>query len=402
MRRSRVRIFIGLLLVTPALALAAPAATPLAGVWTGSIGKQAVTVCFNGFFYGTGNYYYHRYLSPIRLVSSGAEPGGKWSEWKEENGTWRLHGDPQSGTIEGTWISPDPSRTLPIKLTRGAFEAREFKNGLDFSSDACASNAYNEALEFPRKPLFGPARTVNGVKYRKVAVNIVRPEKFCDYGQSLCMETVELLGNTPPVMAINEQMRKHSIPVPEFLLELSGCRRAELGRRGDDGVTAQEVRVSVIKRWLAVSRRYSSNCGGDRGHSSEYEYIWNLDTGEPEDLFSWFQGGESTRRGILGGGVLPEPLAEFVSTRIGAGGRDHLGPEDILRCYGDRGPNEYGYELQLFDGGIVFKAPSFEDGACGDSCEITFGELRPFLNEKGKAAAALFRKSGAKKKPKLE
>jgi hypothetical protein len=35
---------------------------------------------------------------------------------------------------------------------------------------------------------------------------------------------------------------------------------------------------------------------------------------------------------------------------------------------------------------------------CGYAVKITFKELQPFLNEKGKAVAALFRKSGAKKK----
>jgi hypothetical protein len=335
-------------------------------------------------------------LSPIPLLSTRIESGGKGTEWRESNGEWRLQGDMQSDAIEGVWTNPDKSRTLPIKLTRVKEPIKnESTDEDDQDFDAGGSDAYNTALEFPRKPLFGPVQTVNGVKYRKIAVNLVKPEKLCFDKSSLCMETVELLGNTPSITAINEQLRKLYPPVSEFSSELLACRRSALQKFGDDGLLIQKTHVSVIGRWFTLKLKNVGDCVGMRGSYSEREYIWNLDTGEPENLFSWFQGGESTKSNWFGGGILPEPLAEFVYFRIEAGGPYHLGLKVFLECYG-QDYNEY--VLRLFDGGIEFVIPFHDNGACGDRYKISFNELRPFLSEKGKAAAALFRKPGAKKK----
>lgn len=80
---------------TPLLATAAD----LAGVWTGTLGKSAITVCFNGPHGANGSYYYQRILTPIQLTQANAsEP------WVEEGqtGFWQLD-DPQDDLLTGTW-----------------------------------------------------------------------------------------------------------------------------------------------------------------------------------------------------------------------------------------------------------------------------------------------------------
>ena len=60
------------LAVIPSLATAAE----LAGVWQGTLGKSAITVCFNGADGEHGSYYYQRIrtprlpISPFRSLSS--------------------------------------------------------------------------------------------------------------------------------------------------------------------------------------------------------------------------------------------------------------------------------------------------------------------------------------------
>jgi hypothetical protein len=90
-----------------ALALAAghAGAAPgeLAGVWRGSLGQSAITVCFNS-SNETGSYYYQRYLTPIRLAP--AQPGAPWAE-EGNTGLWQLDAV-QADRLTGTWRCPSP------------------------------------------------------------------------------------------------------------------------------------------------------------------------------------------------------------------------------------------------------------------------------------------------------
>lgn len=106
---------------------------------------------------------------------------------------------------------------------------------------------------------------------------------------------------------------------------------------------------------------------------------------DQSNLFTWFQGGEST---IVvtseDSATLPGPLAEFVYSRFGIGDpRWHLPREDIFKCYGDLNPNQYSYSLKLRDDGIGFWLPLTSNGSCGEEIRATFKELTPFMNKQG-------------------
>ena len=82
-------------------------------------------------------------------------------------------------------------------------------------------------------------------------------------------------------------------------------------------------------------------------------------------------------------GKLPPALDKVVAARFSKGG-DHLGREEMQACYGEYIPGNYLYILKLAKDGIIFRLPATNDGGCGDSTKLTFKELMPFLNPKGR------------------
>jgi hypothetical protein len=88
---------------------------------------------------------------------------------------------------------------------------------------------------------------------------------------------------------------------------------------------------------------------------------------------------------------LPDALAKFVYSRIGLGdSRFHLSLDEFKSCYGDMLPTEYWYDLRFAEDGIDFIVPIASNGSCGDSIQIPFKELAPFLSKEGEAVAKEF------------
>jgi hypothetical protein len=359
-------------------------AKPLAGVWRGTIGKQAITACFNGDYsnIGGGNYYYQRHLLPISLRLQETGPDSS-QVWKEYAGKWHLD-NIAANVVHGTWTSLDESRALPIEL-------KKIENSDEPpNSRWCASDAYNEALEASAVISRGPIRDTRGVKYREVKINIGSQETIDSSDAGLHMATVELV--------------KDPFEIGQFLRsliserELFECRRAQLGATGSDGHRTQMLQnVFVNRNRLTVGISSQGYCAGAHTSIWETEWTWNLTTGEEEHLLSWFKGGASAvpdmRAEGSSYGTLPAPLAEFVASRFGQGDpRYHLSKDELQQCY----PGNYlsyWYRLSLTDKGIDFEIPTTRNGSCGEKFALTFKELAPFLNKKGRDAVADFLKT---------
>jgi hypothetical protein len=271
-------------------------AKPLLGVWLGNIGKQSITACFNAGDYsrGTGSYFYQQYLIPIRLqvqtdLTSKVTP----IIWKEGNGDWIID-QVSDDLIHGNWMSSDKSRTLPIQLTR----VREFSEMPVSDSDACGSDAYNHSLEKMPRISLGHERSVNGIKYREISVN-VGSQKNADYSdQGLHMATIELLGDETSVAAINKSLRKLMPTTESEMSELFSCRRAQLSSTGDDGFRTQVVQgVSVVKHWLILTTDSQGYCATAHPSIWETSYIFDLRTGDQMDLIDLFKEGDSNSTG---------------------------------------------------------------------------------------------------------
>jgi hypothetical protein len=116
-----------------------------------------------------------------------------------------------------------------------------------------------------------------------------------------------------------------------------------------------------------------------------------------QSLFTWFTGGESTvvekptgpqpEMPIVGGpgqATLPEPLANFVVSKIESGDpKYHFTRDDFGACYGYDQPNQFYFLLRLSGNGITFIVPFTSNYSCGDEIFINFKQLAPYLNKKG-------------------
>lgn len=376
---------IGYLFVTPVLAEPSQSKSPFHGVWNGNIGKLSITACFNDDIekYTSASYYYHRHLIPIELRVEGGAATNTSATWREANGIWQIDST-SSDQIDGTWTSADGSRKLPIKLTRVPLSAADSADGMT----PCGSNAYNEAIVASLKTIHGPVVSVGNVKYR-VITDALPSGRGNDYeGRQQYWETIELLGNDPSIAAINKSIRERIGEQGQMGLF---CRSTAMNSTSTEGFDFQEVHVTILGRWISVTRRGAVDCRERPIQAFEETYMWDLTTGKQESLFSLIKGAEATneREYIPTEGSLPEALDKFIASRFGQGDPgSHLSMNELEYCYGPYQPGSYSYQLKLTSDGIVFEIPTTSNGSCGDSFKLTFKELRPFLNRKGRQFAA--------------
>jgi hypothetical protein len=355
----------------------------LVGVWSGNIGKLAITVCFNKNFDHTvtrGNYYYHRHLIPIDLDHDESTVSAPSPSWKESSGTWQID-NASSDHVAGTWINPDKSRRLPIKLTRVGLSADDSASGLT----PCGSSAYNRAIERSLKNIIGPTLSVGELKYRVLTLALPEGKNDAYKGREQYHEIIELVGDSPSVAAINKSIRKLAYVSSDNFL---ACRQSAMNLTAREGSRIQEMFVSTQGRWLTVRTRNNGNCG-DRGVQLwESTYLWDISTGKQVSLFSWLKGSEVANDSgrTRTEGRLPDALDEILASRFGQG--NHFGKEDLERCYGEYQPGAYTYRLELTNDGIDFILPFTSNGSCGDSFSLTFKELWPFLTSVGRRFSA--------------
>lgn len=399
MRLILSRTLIAFLISTSVLAETSQPEYFFKGVWIGHIGNLPITACFNGITPNVsyGNYYYQRRLVPINLYGY-PDATGKVSIWKESDGkphsniledydgAWKIEPLP-SNRIQGTWSNRSGSKKLPIELTKVDYATDTAEPNRKVGSDnvgaavqPCSSDAYQKIVEQTVDTYTGPIRTQNNYKYRIVARGFPGRTKHADYAdRGLFISTVELIGDTPPIRAINEELRWYISPENEA--ELISCRRANFEY---SAVASEESyfngisSVSISAHRLVVNVGSHGSCG-DRGLWSDNTQVWNLKTGKQESLLPLFSGSateDAYQR-------LPDALEDLVITRFRqSDGRGKLSWDEIQECYGPYEPGAYTFKLQLAANGITFEIPPHNRGACGAAIELTFEELRPFLTHK--------------------
>ncbi|MBB5205133.1 hypothetical protein HNQ51_002452 [Inhella inkyongensis] len=385
MRPAFVLLLIGCLFATPALAEPSQSKSPFHGVWNGSIGKLSIRACFNDDIEGrrSASYYYHRHLIPIELRAEGDSATNTSATWREADGILQIEST-SSDQIKGTWRSTDDSRKLAVQLTRVALSAADSADGMN----PCGSNAYNEAIVASVKTIHGPVVSVGNVKYR-IVTDALPSGRGSDYkGRQQYWETIELLGNNSAIAAINKSIRERIEKQGQMGLS---CRSIAMNDTAGEGIDFQEVGVAVVGRWISVTRQSVVDCRQSSIHLSERTYTWDLTTGKQESLFSWIKGAEAVNDGdhLLTEGKLPDALDNFIASRFGQGDPGvHLSMDDLERCYGQHQPGSYSYQLKLASDGIVFEIPTTSNGSCGEAFKLSWKELKPFLNRKGRQFAA--------------
>jgi hypothetical protein len=376
MRYAFLLFLIGYLFVTPVHAEPSQSPPPFHGVWNGNIGKLPITACINADIesYRSASYYYHRHLSPIELRIEDGAITNTSTTWREANGIWQID-SASSDQINGTWTSADGTRKLPIKLTRVALSANDSADGIT----PCGSDAYNAAIVASLKTTHGPIVSAGKVKYRVITDALPSGEQS--------WQTIELVGNGPAIAAINQSIREHIGEQGKMGL---ACRSMAMNSSASEGVDYQEVGVTILGRWISVTKRSATDCRVLSREAFEETFLWDVTTGKQESLFSLIIGAEAPnkREYIPTEGNLPEALDKFIARRFGQGDPGaHLSMHDLESCYGPYQPGGYSYQLKLFSDGIIFEIPATRDSTCGVSFQFTFKELRPFLNKKGRQIA---------------
>jgi len=322
---------------TPLIATAAD----LAGVWQGTLGKSAITACFNGAHGANGSYYYQRILTPIQLTQANAsEP------WAEEgnSGFWQLD-EPQGDTLTGTWSKTPGGKGLALSLKR-------------IDVDSCASDAYNNAIEALPPPVKVEKNTFHEHAYQ------VKTQG----GQVI----LKLEGDGAAIDKINRDLARMAIS-PDGQTDFYRERRNSLDQGG--GTSTSEISVEPhywSSHWITV-RFYRWTAGYGRGGISWGLHTWNLQTGDSVDPWTWLGGREEWDNPYSGQIKLPAPFSAWLAKQTSA---DEGCP--AVTSYST-------FDLSFNTEGMQLSTPAQGDG-CDNELSFTWEQLEPVLTAEGKAA----------------
>ncbi|MEA3170525.1 MAG: hypothetical protein QOI97_3473 [Pseudomonas sp.] len=316
-------------------------AADLAGVWKGTLGKSAITACFNGAHGANGSYYYQHILTPIQLTQANAsEP------WAEEGNTgfWQLD-EPQGDTLTGTWSKAPGGKGLAVLLKRA-------------DTESCASDTYNTPLE-----AVPPKVTVEKKAFREHAYQV-----HTQGGQV----TFKLEGEGPAIEKINRDLARLAVS-PDGQADFYRERRNALDQSG--GTTTSEITVEPFywsSQWITV-RFYRWTAGYGRGGISWGLHSWNLQTGDSVDPWTWLGGQQEWYDAYSGQVKLPTPFSDWLAKQTTT---DEGCP--AVTSYST-------FDLSFNTQGLQLSTPATGDG-CDNELSFTWAQLEPVLTAQGKAA----------------
>lgn len=238
---------------------------PYQGTWSGTIGNSKIQVCFNGKY--DSAYYYLKHKAGIRLTQE--EDTQDPNEWREQvinkedrsdvlTGIWKFTSVAQDSLV-GNWLNPDTQQTLDIKLQRvsGA------KDGCD---DAFYAPLMPEKFRYSSGKLqnkaFKTIKTDTGTAF-EVPKNVKNADKLNAFIQSW----------------IKEQY------VNGFDCKLNG------GEPWDKTLEP----VFWTDRWLVIRDALPDTyCGGAHSSAALEYHVFDLDSGEQVNVWSWLIDGENS------------------------------------------------------------------------------------------------------------
>ncbi|WP_330961230.1 hypothetical protein [Photobacterium sp. 53610] len=322
-----------------------------AGVWSGTIGKSSIKVCFQD----SGQqaiYYYQRYKTPITLTLK----DGFWIE-QGDTGRWELTGQP-GNHISGQWSTVSGTSSLPLSLK---FEYHDLDKN-------CGEEEFLSALQKTLKWKKGEWKDWFGWQYRDVA-----------YGGD---NSIELAANFPSSQAINAALNARVTSEENVERQLETL---ESFLQGNGLAKYDETSVSPVflnGLWLGV-RFYSWAVGtGSRGISYHTSYF-SLATGEEINPWRWFMAIPVNQSRY--DNPYSHPLPETIQAKYG---RKESEASEFEEC----NLSEHGhYQISLRNDGLLFW-----ERAIGDGCEreffLTPEEAMSFANAEGKKALSVFAK----------
>jgi hypothetical protein len=359
--------------VIAAIAAAAPAApaapADLAGVWQGTLGGAPVRVCFNQRDAETfGQYYYLSHLEAIPLQ----QPNGRgrtfvegFDERDSKSPRWTVDKTAPGG-IAGHWTKA--AKSLPIQLTRVAAPPPKE------DETPCGSMAFQQPRLEGVRTVTKPA-IKDGVHYTRLIL-----DHRGHFGEDISVESFALAEDTPAALKIDAKLREPLAGEPDGWLD---CIRtaADSSPNGAEYVEKYEPRL-FGRRWLVAMHQWSGFCGGAHPDSSETPTVFDRTTGAEVDVFDWFNDKAVERQPVEGYPPLVSLRPQFRSMVLGRWKGDDSDCDDAVRSSDE-------WHAELTRTGFTF-TPDLPHvvQACSDDFAVPFAKLRPWLNDKGKAAVA--------------
>ncbi|NNC51492.1 MAG: hypothetical protein HKO08_00450 [Erythrobacter sp.] len=346
------------LLAAGAAGATEPPSYPFDGLWTGTVGKMPVTVCFTR---GQGSYYYDKYLIPISLRDGDAI--GIWTEgFGDEAPDWSLTLS-GSDRASGNWAQG--RRVLPLELQRQEWTAREYGWG-----GACGSVEFLEPRTFEPEFSF-EQRDLGGWRYRQVEWK--PPAHLADNTYS----GFEFAPDQPGDAAILQKLAADR-PTGKSGDALFDCMSGGISSLGVDGyVSAGTEPVVANPNFISALTTTGNFCGGAHPNFWLDYRVFDRETGAEIDIpASWLSPKGFTLTEVDSLVITPE-LRDTVM-----GYYDNVEAE----CREAIGEQLY-WNVGLVEDGLGF-IPSVPHvlTVCGDDIHVPWGELEPFLSEEGRSA----------------
>jgi hypothetical protein len=260
MRALRLVLLLSTLLVST-LALAGNASSPpdqpLAGVWSGTLGKTAIVACFDKS--GEGTYYYLRLGFDLVL-----EPkAGQTREWNEKagdsvTGNWALD-EARGNAVAGTWRTPDGKKQLPVAL----------KYAGPLGDGGCPAPAYDAARINAAARTTGAETKTFGHAWRPVSL-----------GKNAVVKSVEL---TDPGASTALKQAVAAVTT-EHLKSYFGC-----GSGPDRSFDSQDSIVAWTSTIFVLELHESYFCGGAYPDDVTGVHTFDVATGKEVDTDKWFK-----------------------------------------------------------------------------------------------------------------
>ncbi|GIU25489.1 hypothetical protein L2719_10385 [Shewanella schlegeliana] len=267
-------ILVSSLLLLSSIALPVFAANDLSGIWQGTLGKSKIRVCFNE--YGTGSYYYQRYLTPIRLEQVD-------SHWQEENSTgyWQFDNVNEQQLI-GLWFNKEGFNKEPSASDKSLAIMLERQISSDGIND-CSSNAYNQPLETAPKLSRGKWQHFEDTDSHQANSHQISYRQL-SYGTEIGLE---FKGDHAGITVINQWL-KQKLTSDTLLAETFETRRRMLAQVGLPITDETGAEPSFINQhWLSV-KFYRWAAGYGAGGINRTFTSFNLSDGKPFNPWQWF------------------------------------------------------------------------------------------------------------------
>ena len=329
--------------------------TQLSGIWSGTIGSSKITACFKNDH--SGFYYYNRYAYPIAIEKT------KNSNlvFHETAGDW-LVDSKNHNNILGSWIRTKDKKNLKIELQK---IKSDDKNSFDCSDDIFVNRIMKNISKS------STARKItNDINAKYITISLPETDTFS-------VSILQLTGDSPIVNKINAILEPQN-NLDYYVSSMKECIAFSLLE--EDARVVYNEYHTIAGDYLNVHSDSDYNyCNTNHNIShGENSQTINIKTGEKENLISWFKDSE-VRDGTSV--RLSEDLLEFIFERLDSLPQsDGLTTSEREECYADSGSE---IMLSISNVGFKFELPPTSNYSCGESIDIPFKDLRPFLNDYG-------------------